>query len=151
SDIHGTGVLAADDPLVGLQPPSDSTSFAITVPIGFQSINHFLAVASDVAGNQSAAAVVPTITNPFPQPSSRDQTNHEGDVVNVPPFLRFGPPDFYSAIGLPPGLHIDPLSGVISGTLTGQSAGTYFPTVTDNAERSAGELTFLWTVTDVTS
>ena len=60
-----------------------------------------------------------------------------------------GNPLSYSATGLPSGLSIDGLSGLISGTLPFTSAGIYDAgiTVTDGA--ASDTASFTWTVTDV--
>lgn len=67
----------------------------------------------DVAA-AGASNTPPTITNPG------DRTNAEGEAVNLP--ITASDPDagnvlMYSATGLPPGLWMDCLTGVISGTI----------------------------------
>jgi hypothetical protein len=60
-------------------------------------------------------------------------------------------PYAYAATGLPPGLSIDPQSGLITGSPT--TAGTYTPTVSatakynDNQSTAAGSTSFTWTIT----
>lgn len=63
----------------------------------------------------------PVVTNPG------DQNNVEGETINLP--IVASPPESgqtlsYSATGLPPSLTIDPVTGVISGTLDTSTGGT---------------------------
>src|SRR5262249_5939363 len=62
--------------------------------------------------------------------------------------------DSFSAVGLPPGLSIDPLSGVISGTIDARAGGTYGVTVTayDGPPSApvSSSVQFTWTVNDTT-
>ena len=88
----------------------------------------------------------PTVTNPG------HQTNAEGNIVSV----QVTATDFdndalvYTAIGLPPGLLIHSLTGVIAGTLDYNSAGTYTgATVTVSDGSLNTSVTFTWTVTNV--
>jgi len=87
----------------------------------------------------------PTITSPG------DQLSSVGNAVNLAIAASDpdGDPLYYSASGLPPGLQIDPLSGVISGTLGGSAAGQHWVTVgvSDGPEVASGQ--FYWTVSDV--
>ncbi len=88
-----------------------------------------------------------------------NQANQDSQPINVdirPGFKDVDASDTltYSATGLPPGLALDPTTGIISGTLTnnasqGGTSGVYTVTVTaqdkDNATVSQ---TFTWTVTN---
>jgi hypothetical protein len=89
----------------------------------------------------------PSVTNPGPQ-SSNEQTS-------VALTIQGSDPDglalSYSAVGLPPGLGINSSTGQISGTLTGQSAGSYSVTVWASDGPKSGSTTFAWTVHDVTT
>ena len=60
-----------------------------------------------------------------------------------------GNPLTYSATGLPAGLGINPNTGLISGTLTFTSAGTYTVTATASDGAATDSKAFSWTVTDV--
>src|SRR5579864_3689595 len=51
----------------------------------------------------------------------------------------------FSAVGLPPGLSIDPTSGLISGTITAAYNGDVTVTATDDTTGNSGAATFHWT------
>ena len=78
-----------------------------------------------------------------------DRTNAEGATIALP--LVATDPDgnalTYDATGLPPGLTIDPTTGLIAGTLGFSSEGTYPLTVTVSDGTLATSQTFTWTVT----
>jgi len=82
-----------------------------------------------------------------------DVNSAEGDSVAVP--IQASDPDglplAYSATGLPPGLAIDPSSGMISGTVApGDDTGTpYDVTVSVSNGSKATTLEFPWTITRV--
>src|SRR5262249_28867791 len=89
----------------------------------------------------------PAVTNPGAQ------SGNEGDSVSLQIVASDadGDPLTFSASGLPTGLSIDTGTGLISGTLDGQSAGSHSVTVTAS-DRSTSDIgTFTWTVTDVTA
>jgi hypothetical protein len=71
----------------------------------------------------AAASVVPVITSPAINP-----TGTVGTVFPSYPIVATGSPTSYTATGLPSGLTIDPLTGVINGTPTG--SGTFVVTIT---------------------
>jgi type VI secretion system Hcp family effector len=84
----------------------------------------------------------PRVTNPGPR------TNAEGDSVSLQIVATSHVPLTYGATNLPPGLSIDPATGLIGGTIQFGAAGTYTVVVTatdgGGLQGSAG---FLWTVT----
>lgn len=91
---------------------------------------------------------------PEPPPSITppgDQTNAEGDDVSLQ--LEWtagaGKTIAFLATGLPPGLSIGLHTGLISGTLTMESAGTHEVTVTVSDGVQDVSTTFTWTVTAV--
>jgi hypothetical protein len=90
----------------------------------------------------------PVVANPG------DQANDENDVVSLP-MVAIDPDGdglTWDATGLPLGLSIDTSSGLISGTLTFDSAGIHPVTVRalDGGSPTAqGEASFTWTVADV--
>jgi hypothetical protein len=83
--------------------------------------------ASDSAGNSSSAAFSWTVTSPSAVATldnPGDQLNKPGDVVSL--VLSGADVDgdalSYGAAGLPPGLSVDPGTGIISGTLPAPAA-----------------------------
>ncbi len=94
-----------------------------------------------------ADVTTPTITAP---PS---QQGNEGDSVYLPVTAldADGDPRGYYASNLPPGLSINPRTGVISGTMEGQSAGTYLVTLFASDGVNTGHTTFTWVVADATA
>ncbi len=87
----------------------------------------------------------PTLTQPA------NQTSAENATISLP--LVASDPDgtalAYSATGLPASLSINPTTGVIAGTLTLTSTGTYAVTATASDGSLTNSKTFTWTVTDV--
>ncbi len=87
----------------------------------------------------------PSVTNPG------TQNTDEGTVVS----LQIGATDpdgdplTYSATNLPPGLSIDPVTGLISGTLPITGAATRSVTVTVNSVEYFASATFTWNVLHV--
>lgn len=99
-----------------------------------------------VGANNTAPVAVGTIAA---------QVDDEGDSVTLDVSTAFADADAgdvltYSATGLPPGLSIDAATGIISGDIDYDSAGSYSVTVTatDAADASATQA-FTWTVNDV--
>ena len=78
----------------------------------------------------------PQVTDPLSTPVSLQITVNDKDPI---PLLVF------SATGLPPGLSIDPASGLISGTITAAYDGNVTVTVTDDITGQFGAATFHWT------
>jgi len=99
--------------------------------------------AGAVQGNDIPA---PQVANPG------DQENTEGDMVSLQ--INASDPDgdllSYNAEGLPDDLSIDTLTGLISGNLTYESAGTYSVTVTVSDGAADVSATFTWTVINAT-
>jgi hypothetical protein len=88
----------------------------------------------------------PVLTNPG------DRSDAEGGTVSLQ--LAAVDPDghplTYSATGLPTALTVDGTSGMIAGTLTGTSAGTYPVTVAASDGSLSNSQGFTWTVTHTT-
>jgi hypothetical protein len=111
------------------------------------------AVARDAAANsRMSAAITVTVNNnrtpTLTQPAN--QTSSEGSAVSLP--LTASDPDgnalSYTAAGLPAGLAINATTGLISGTLTYTSAGTYSVTATVSDGSLSQSRTFSWTVSN---
>ncbi|MBN9522998.1 hypothetical protein J0H58_31545, partial [bacterium] len=63
ADVNGNGVVDAGDTVVtAVQFDGDASGYSITVPLARNAVNRFLVTSTDTAGNESAAAVVPVIT-----------------------------------------------------------------------------------------
>jgi hypothetical protein len=86
----------------------------------------------------------PTLTQPT------NQTSAENATISLQ--LAGSDPDgnalSYSATGLPPGLALNPSTGLISGKLTLSSAGTYTVSATVSDASLTNSKTFTWTVTN---
>jgi len=99
--------------------------------------------AGAVQGNDNLA---PQVTNPG------DQENTEGDTVSLQ--ISAADPDDdllnYDAEDLPADLSIDASTGLISGNLTYESAGTYSANVTVSDGTADVSATFTWTVINAT-
>lgn len=87
----------------------------------------------------------------FPPPGT--QVSNEGNTVSLP--LGATDPDgdrlSYLATGLPPGLILDSNAGVISGTLSPQSAGTYDVVIRVSDQCWTATHSFTWTVNDLSA
>ncbi len=166
-------VLANDfdidgDPLTvtGATSPDGTVVINADGTITFTPIPNFNGVAtitytiSDGNGGTSTATVTVNVTpvNDVPVATPiAPQSNVDSSVISLPVAGNFsdidGDPLTYTASGLPPGLSIDPVTGVISGTLTRDASqpngGVY--SVTVNASDGKGgivSVTFTWTVTN---
>ena len=86
----------------------------------------------------------PVVNNPGPQSST------ENDLVAIPIVASDADGDAlsYSAAGLPPGLSIGRLTGLISGRLTFSAAGKHGVEVTVTGGGQATTVSFLWVVTN---
>jgi len=165
-------------PITGLDPDGDGVVWsAVGLPTGL-SINPASGVISGIVDYAAAAgspyAVTVTLTddgvpvlsgqatfswtvNDVNRPpmvtNPGDQSDAEGDPVNLPITGSDLDGDglTWTAAGLPPGLSINPSTGVISGTLTYTSAGIFPVAVRatdDGAPNLFDEVVFPWTVAD---
>jgi YVTN family beta-propeller protein len=109
---------------------------------GTPSISHILRIG--VAGTPNPD-VAPTIDNPGPQQGVTGTSVLLGLTAADPN----GDPLSFAASGLPPGLAVDPLTGVISGTPI--TIGTFNVTVTASDGVNTDSASFVWTVTAVST
>jgi hypothetical protein len=133
-----TALMVADNVL--------PTAGAVTAAATLNTIDYWGAglVAFRRAGTTIPANRPPVLTQPS------NQTSAENGTITVT--LTASDPDgtalTYSATGLPPGLTINATTGVISGTLTFTSAGTYTVTATASDGQLSNSKSFTWTVTN---
>ena len=109
---------------------------------------------TDPAGNSATVAFEWTLVNNAPPAlvNPGDQTSAEGETISLQ--LAATDPDgdalTFSAAGLPPGLSIEPATGLVAGTLDFDVAGVYGVSVTVGDGRGGtADATFNWTVTNV--
>ncbi len=125
-------------------------SFPITVTDGTLNIEFLhgtenpLINAIEILG--SGGAVVPPIT----VTQLADQTNSEGQTINLPVSASGGDPleNFsFSATGLPPGLQIEPTTGLLFDDIDVGAAGSYNVTITvDKPSSTPVQMSFIWNV-----
>lgn len=127
----------------------------ISGTLGYDAAGSYLVSVTVSDGSADATATfLWTVTNTNAPPvvtSPGSQANAEGDTVSLQMVASDSDGDTlsFSATGLPPGLAIDPASGLITGTLGFASAGTYTVTVTVSDGSLSSSVTFAWTVTNV--
>src|SRR5207244_2436318 len=82
-----------------------------------------------------------------------NQTSNEGASVSLAITATDSDGDAltFSATNLPAGLNINSSSGVISGTVGSQAAGSYAVTVSATDGFNTGSTSFTWTVNDITT
>jgi hypothetical protein len=133
---------------------SDTTVWTrVAVPSGS---HHKAGLSSGGSGAVSTAADVPINVgdgneNPVIVTPIGDQTNNVGDTVMIIVHAvdPDGDPITYSANGLPPGVFIDPQTGVIAGTIApGADAGSPYNVTITASDPFGGQssVTITWTV-----
>ncbi len=135
------------DPLSGLISGTiDPTASALNTPydVTVTATDQNQVASASFTWTVGAANQAPVLTNPG------NQSNAAGDQVSLA--LAASDPDgdglTYSAVGLPPGLVIDPGSGVVSGVLPNSAASTspYNVTVSASDGVSSSSASFQWSV-----
>jgi DUF971 family protein len=134
----------------------NSTTGAITGTLAAGSAgNYTVTVTASDGFNTGSATFQWTVVNPNPVVTPPvDQTNNEGDAVSGVTVTATGGNGgtlTFGATGLPPGLSINSTTGEITGTLTGQSAGSYTVTVSATDGTDTGSAQFTWMVKDITT
>jgi VCBS repeat-containing protein/CshA-type fibril repeat protein len=149
-------VVGTSDPANGVVVINPDGSITYTPDPGFNGEDTFTYTISDGNGGIATATVTVTVgpVNDLPEATPiAPQENDDSDVVTFDVSGNFSDPDGddldFAANGLPPGLSIDPETGVISGTLdpSASEGGPY--TVTITATDPGGDTvstTFAWVV-----
>jgi cold shock CspA family protein len=109
-----------------------------------------------LTATQLVIVVLPEYNVPPQVTALPDQNSAEGDIVSLPVSAGDGNVTDkleYFAVGLPPGLELDAVTGVISGEISyDASVGSpYEVTITvtdDGAPKASGEMSFGWQVAD---
>jgi large repetitive protein len=124
-------------------------SFIYAPGANFNGTDSFTYSASDGSGNSNIATVTITVSAVNDAPTIVTPANQVG-IVGATVSLRLLAEDVdgdvieFSASNLPPGLVLDPATGVISGTLT--TAGTFAIGVSASDWSATASATFTWTV-----
>lgn len=103
-------------------------------------------------GSTTFAWIVSDVTTPSLTPPG-SQASHIGDAISLPITANDldGDSLTFTAYGLPASLTINPATGVISGTLSNQSAGNYAVLVAVSDGHNSANTSFSWTVTGTTN
>jgi len=133
------------------QPTEDQYDFVYQFNVGVSDSG-----SPRLSATQLVTVVLPDFNVPPEVTAILDQVSDEGDVVSLP--VSAGDSNVtdtleYFAVGLPPGLELDTVTGVISGKISyDASVGSpYEVTITvtdDGAPKASGEVTFGWQVAD---
>jgi hypothetical protein len=121
-----------------------------TLPNDAANANPYTVTVSASDGLATSSATFEWTVNVVGLQAPGDQNNVAGDVVSLPMTASDanGLPLTYSATGLPPGLSIDPDSGLISGTLpaSAASANPYSVNVIASDGTNSATQSFTWSV-----
>lgn len=169
NEAQGLTALEATDPdgqsltyslVTGTLPPgiglSPNGSFSGTATYQATGTYQVTIRTADPDGGADTTTLTITVgnvnTHPALAPLS-SRSNREGDSVSFPVTGTDVDGDTltYSATGLPPGVSINPATGLISGSLGYMSSGTYTVTITvrDANGGAPATQTFTWVVSDV--
>ncbi|MEM8772430.1 MAG: Ig-like domain-containing protein [Pseudomonadota bacterium] len=145
-------------PGLSIDPATGVISGAITSSASQTGPFTVSVTATDADGAQATDTFVWNVANPAPTVNGQipNQTANDGDpfTVDVSPFFTDidGDASTFSATGLPPGLTINPATGVISGALTSDASAAepYVVTVTlDDGEGGSASDTFVFSVNNL--
>src|SRR5439155_1658638 len=134
-------VTAATDLISGTLSFTSAGTYSVTATASDGSLSNSQAFTWTVTNVNRA----PTLTAPANQTSAENATVSLQLVATDPD----GGALTYSATGLPPSLTVTAATGLISGTLSLTSAGTYSVTATASDGTLSNSKTFTWTVTNV--
>ncbi|NOZ94125.1 MAG: tandem-95 repeat protein [Acidobacteria bacterium] len=158
TDVDGDALTAVLDATVshGTLTLNSDGSFSYTPAANYNGTDSFTYHAND--GHADSATVTVTITvnavnDPPTTTGISDQTNNDGDAMSLNVSTSFTDPDgdalSYSASGLPGGLTIGGITGVIGGTIAADASASSPYTVTVTANDGNGgtvSTSFTWTV-----
>jgi hypothetical protein len=120
-----------------------------TINLGAAGV-HSVVVSASHAGQTASVSFTWNVAK-FPAPTFTNpggRNDNEGDKVNLAIGAVNADPGSFSAAGLPPGLSINPATGLISGTIFAPG-GTYQVTVSASHRGVVGSATFAWVVNPV--
>ena len=123
----------------------DAVSAHSGVSLSSSEMTQLVSFLRQIDGQEEGANTPPGLTDPG------DQNDSEGEIVNLS--LNATDPDgdplVYSAVGLPDGLSINNNSGLISGTLSFVSAGSYSVDINVSDGGASDSVSLTWTVLGV--
>jgi len=130
----------------------NSSTGLVTGSLGYDTAGDYTVTVTVTDGQVSPNVTFTWTVTPVNRPpvvvNPDNQTSAEGAVVTRP--ISASDPDLqaltYSATGLPPGLAINPATGVITGTLGYTASGTYNVTVSASDGSLSDSKSFTWTV-----
>ena len=122
-------------------------SSAASCAAGSAGVYHVTVTASD-GSNTGEVSFSWTVQSAIVLANPGLQSSTEGTLISVPISVTrdAGQSLTFSALNLPPGMSIDPSSGVISGVGAAGSAGDYDVNVTASDGTYSGNVSFPWTV-----
>lgn len=121
---------------------------------GFVGTDTFSYTLSDGSGNASTTTVTVSVRQPryLGLAGVEDRSDFEGSSVHLTVTTTTTSPVTFTQTGLPPGLSIDPSTGVISGTVSYAAAdandGLYEVTVTGTDGTHTESISFIWVAQD---